>query len=71
MSEKERHAQFEWLFQSFEMQAFFLTSILAHVLNHVLWPILRLQKVVPQATLFNLPIFTTFGPPPHVPSCKL
>lgn len=28
MSEKESHAQFEWLFQSFEMQEFFLTSIL-------------------------------------------
>jgi hypothetical protein len=36
MSEKEKHAQFERLYQSFEMQAFFLTSILAHVLNHAL-----------------------------------
>jgi hypothetical protein len=36
MSEKERRAQFEQLFQSFEMQEFFITSVLAHVLNHVL-----------------------------------
>jgi hypothetical protein len=31
MGEKERHAQFERLFQSFEMQALFLTSIFARV----------------------------------------
>jgi hypothetical protein len=71
MSEKERHVQFERLFQSFEMQGFFLTFVLAHVLDHVLWPILRLQKAIPQATLFNLPIFTTFGPPPNVSFSKL
>jgi hypothetical protein len=53
------------------MQEFFLTFVLAHVLDHVLWTILRLQKAVVQTTLFNLPMFTTFGPPPNVSFCKL